>query len=176
MSSLAPPERVWWKPLNREERVWVIVVLIVAVVLFLMMIFWMAAAEQNTPLESYRVAPADFVRQTNDFTSRYQVGMEAGLPVVRPPEGGEAYLLARTFQWTPILELKKDRTYRLLVSSQDLQHGFSLQPLNMNFQILPGYVYVITLTPTETGEFYIVCNEYCGLGHHLMVGKIKVTE
>jgi cytochrome c oxidase subunit 2 len=58
----------------------------------------------------------------------------------------------------------------------DLQHGFSLQPLNMNFQILPGYDHVLTLTPTSAGEFSIVCNEFCGIGHHAMTGRILVVE
>lgn len=35
---------------------------------------------------------------------------------------------------------------------------------------------MITLTPTEAGEFGIVCNEFCGIGHHMMTGKIYVTE
>jgi cytochrome c oxidase subunit 2 len=40
--------------------------------------------------------------------------------------------------------------------------------------VLPGYDYVLTVTPTTTGEFYVVCNEFCGIGHHQMVGKILV--
>jgi cytochrome c oxidase subunit II len=72
--------------------------------------------------------------------------------------------------------MKKGRTYRLHVSSFDLQHGFSLQPMNMNFQIVPGYDHVLTLTPTETGEFPVICNEFCGIGHHMMTGRIIVTE
>jgi cytochrome c oxidase subunit 2 len=55
-----------------------------------------------------------------------------------------------------------------------IQHGFSLLPLNMNFQILPGYDHVLTITPTMSGEFQIICNEFCGIGHHLMTGKIIV--
>jgi cytochrome c oxidase subunit 2 len=35
---------------------------------------------------------------------------------------------------------------------------------------------VITLTPTGAGEFGIICNEFCGIGHHTMTGKIYVTE
>jgi heme/copper-type cytochrome/quinol oxidase subunit 2 len=31
------------------------------------------------------------------------------------------------------------------------------------------------VTPTQAGEFEIVCNEFCGVGHHLMVGKVIVT-
>ena len=55
-------------------------------------------------------------------------------------------------------------------------HGFSLQPTNINIQVHPGYEHVITLTPTEVGEFGIICNEFCGIGHHIMTGKIYVKE
>ena len=76
--------------------------------------------------------------------------------------------------WYPIIKLKEGQTYRLHISSADLQHGFSLLPMNMNFQVLPGYDHVLTITPTEKGEFQIICNEFCGIGHHLMTGKIIV--
>jgi cytochrome c oxidase subunit II len=42
--------------------------------------------------------------------------------------------------------------------------------------VLPDYLYVIRVTPTETGEFSLVCNEFCGLGHHVMSGKIRVVD
>ena len=58
----------------------------------------------------------------------------------------------------------------------DWQHGFSLQPTNINLQIVPGYEMVLEVTPDTSGEFGVVCNEYCGIGHHTMVGKIYVTE
>jgi cytochrome c oxidase subunit 2 len=32
------------------------------------------------------------------------------------------------------------------------------------------------LTPTESGEFGIICNEFCGIGHHTMTGKVYVTD
>ena len=176
MSAFAPPERVWWKPLGKEEKIWVTVSLIWAVVLFSMMIVWGAAAKQDTPTETYKISTTEFQQLTNAFVQKYQVGQEKGVPIVRPPAGGDVYLLARQFQWYPILELKKGQTYRIHLSSADVQHGFSLQPMNMNFQVLPDYDYVIRLTPAQTGEFYIVCNEFCGLGHHLMSGKIIVKE
>ena len=78
--------------------------------------------------------------------------------------------------WEPILKLKKGETYRVHLSSVDLQHGLSIYPLNMNFMALPGYDYVLTLTPTEAGDYRLICNEFCGIGHHNMVGKLIVTE
>jgi cytochrome c oxidase subunit 2 len=33
---------------------------------------------------------------------------------------------------------------------------------------------VITITPNKTGSFAVVCNEYCGIGHHQMVSRMYV--
>ena len=85
-------------------------------------------------------------------------------------------LIARQFEWWPILELENGKQYRFHIGSTDVQHGFSLQPVNINLQIHPGYEMVLTAEPNKTGEFPIICNEYCGLGHHLMVGRVNVVE
>lgn len=171
---LSPP-RVWWKPLGRLERNWLIIAFVWCLFLTAMMPLWFFMGRQNVPATSYRVTPAQFEKLTYDFAQKYQVGTEKGLPVVSAPPG-DVYLLGRQWQWYPILQLKKGETYRLHLSSLDVQHGFSLQPANLNFQVLPGYDYVVTLTPTESGKFSIVCNEYCFVGHHVMVGKLIVTE
>ncbi len=176
MSSLASPERVWWKPLVREEKLWVTVALLWGLFMFAWMIIWPNIGKQEIPVETYRVTVEDFSKLTAAFNAKYTVGTEKGMPVVRPPAGADVYLAGRIWQWSSILELKKGNTYRVHVSSEDLQHGFSLQPVNLNFQVLPGYDYVITLTPDKAGEYQIVCNEFCGIGHNLMIGKITVTE
>jgi len=109
---------------------------------------------------------------------QYTVGKDeaSGIPIVAAPPGSDVYIRASTWQWYPILQLEKGEEYRLHISSMDLQHGFSLQPVNINLQVIPGYDYVATITPTSSGEFTIVCNEYCFVGHHTMVGKVIVTE
>ena len=176
MSSLTSPERVWWKPLDKREKVWISLAFAWCLVLSFGMVVWMGVGRQNIPTETYRTTPAQFAALSTDFIAKYQVGTENGVPVVRPPAGGDVYLAARTWQWSPILELKAGSTYRVHMSSMDLQHGFSLQPGNLNFMVLPGYDYVITLTPDKAGQYDVICNEYCGPGHQVMVGKIKVTE
>ena len=64
----------------------------------------------------------------------------------------------------------------LHLSSADVNHGFSLFPMNINFQIVPGYDYALRVTPTTAGDFRIVCNEFCGIGHHTMVGRVIVVD
>jgi cytochrome c oxidase subunit 2 len=110
------------------------------------------------------------------MAEQYKVREEAGIPVVHPPPGSDVYLIARLWQWWPILELEKDKAYRLHLMSMDWQHGFSAQPVNLNLQIHPNYDMVLTVTPDQAGEFGIICNEYCGIGHHTMVGRLYVKE
>ena len=171
---IAPP-LVWWKPLGRLERSWVVIALVWCVFLTAMMPLWYFMGRQNVPATTYRVAPAHYAKLVTEFAEKYKIGEEKGIPIVAPPVG-DVYLQAKAWQWYPILQLKKGETYRLHLSSTDFQHGFSLQPVNLNLMALPGYDYVINLTPTESGEFSLVCNEYCFLGHHLMVGKLVVTD
>ena len=176
MAISPPEERIWWRtPIHRVELVWIIVAFLWGLVMFFMMIYWHAAGEQNISNEAYRTTPAAFAAKAQDMIDQHTVRQEDIFPVVHPPPG-DIYLIARLWQWWPILELEKDQTYRLHISSMDWQHGFSLQPVNINLQIHPGYDMVVTLTPNQVGEFSIVCNEFCGIGHHNMLGKMYVVE
>ncbi len=177
MSIIPPEERIWWnEPIARTELIWIIIGFIWGLVMFFMMIYWHGAGEQNLSNEAYRITPEAFSAKTTEMVNQYKVREEANFPVVHPPPGSDVYLIGRLWQWWPILEFEKNQSYRLHISSLDWQHGFSLQPTNINLQIHPGYEMVITVTPDKAGEYSIICNEYCGIGHHTMIGKIYVTE
>jgi cytochrome c oxidase subunit II len=60
------------------------------------------------------------------------------------------------------------------VTSPDVLHGFQIVGTNINLTVAPGYVSEATTTFETPGEYLVVCNEYCGLGHHLMQGKVIV--
>lgn len=172
--SFQVPEANWYRAPTGGERVWIGLALAWCVVLSIAMPYWHFKGKQNSTGESYRVTPKAFMERTLAFSKAHKVGEEKGVAIVEPPPGGDAYLVAQMWRWFPIVKLKAGQTYRLHLSSMDLQHGFSLLPMNMNFQVLPGYDHVLTLTPTVKGEFSVVCNEFCGIGHHLMTGRILV--
>lgn len=179
--SIHVPEKNWFHAPEGAERVWIGLALAWCLVMFVMMSMWHLKGKQNSTGEAYRVEPSAFVQRVDAFAKTNAVlddkgkpVLEKGIPIAEPAPGGDAYLLGRMWFWTPILKLKAGQTYRIHISSADLQHGFSLQPVNMNFQILPGYDHVLTVTPTEKGDYQIICNEFCGIGHHAMTGKIIV--
>jgi cytochrome c oxidase subunit II len=178
MSAILPPsERLWWKqPIHSVELVWIVIAFTWCLVMFFMMPYWHLYGKQNLSPETYRTTPDTFSKKAQAMVDRYTVRVETDqkIPVVQPPEGGDVYLIARLWQWWPILELEKGKTYRLHLTAMDYQHGFSLQPENINIQVLPGYEHVIKVTPNRAGTYSIVCNEFCGIGHHTMVSRLYV--
>ena len=178
MTSYMPPsERIWWKvPVGKEELLWIGLALVWCLIMFFMMPYWHVYGKQNLSTEAYQTTPAKFEQRVKEMVEQYTVGEENGVPVVHPPAGSDVYLLGRLWQWYPVLELEKDQSYRLHLSSLDWQHGFSLQPVNINLQVVPGYEIVLTVAPDQAGAYGIVCNEYCGIGHHSMLGKLYVKE
>ncbi len=173
-SAIVPPEGVWWKPAGRQERVWIIISFVWCLILFAMMPFWHFKGGQNPSGIRAKVDNKAFVERTQRFIEDYQVGEEGGIPVVKPPPGSDIYLQSSMWEWRPVLILEEGASYTLHISSIDINHGFSLYPANVNFQIVPGYDYGLKITPNNPGEYKVICNEFCGISHHLMIGKIIV--
>ena len=178
MSAILPPaERLWWKhPLDRVEGTWIVIALTWCLTMFAMMVGWHIWGKQNLSTETYRTTPEMFTAKAQAVVDKFTVRTETAdkIPVVAPPPGSDVYLVARLWNFWPIIELEKDKSYRLHITSLDYNHGFSLQPANINIQIVPGYEHVVTVTPNQAGTYSVVCNEYCGINHHTMVSRIYV--
>ena len=144
--------------------------------MFFMMVGWHIWGKQNLSTETYRTTPELFTAKTQAMVDKYTVRTETAekIPVVAPPPGSDVYLIARLWNFWPILELEKGKTYKLHLTSMDYNHGFSLQPANINIQVVPGFEHVMTITPNQAGTYSIVCNEYCGINHHAMVSRLYV--
>ena len=173
-TGVTPPQGIWWKPAHKSEKIWFTIAFIWCMVLFAMMPLWHFKGGQNPSGIRAKVDPAAYSARVQQFIADYQVGTENGIPVVAPPAGSHVYLQGQMWQWVPVLQLREGVEYILHLSSVDVNHGFNLYPFNVNFQVVPGYDYGLRITPTEAGDYRIVCNEFCGVGHHLMVGKVTV--
>ncbi|HEO65946.1 MAG TPA: cytochrome C oxidase subunit II [Spirochaetes bacterium] len=173
----------WWKPLNKEERIWLYIVGVWAVILTIMMPYG-HTRDHNISNETWKTTTKAYTAVSKAFIKKYKIGEdERGVPIVDArniPEGkrgADIFLIAtRAWQFKPHFILKKDKKYRIHMSSDFYEHGFSLQPMNLNYQILPNRDFVVTMTPKQSGKFMIVCNEYCGPGHHNMFTTLEVKE
>lgn len=101
---------------------------------------------------------------------------EFGTPgVARRPDGSVVVtVVASMFDFGPDIELPVHAPVTFRLTSADVVHGFQIVGTNANAMAVPGYVSQFTVTFDAPGEHTIACNEYCGLVHHAMVGKVIV--
>jgi cytochrome c oxidase subunit 2 len=163
----------WFKPLTREERLWVATAFVIAFIMGFTTVSWkFVDPRHQVPTETFEVDPDEWVRVAEEFAREYQ-----GRVV---PEGVEIPIAAVQFAWIPgEIRLKAGVEYRLVVSSGDVLHGFSLigeDGTVYNIMVMPGMAYVAKIKFDKPGVYEIRCNEYCGVGHQFMVGKIVVVE
>ena len=176
MSLLSPAAGWFHQKVAKDEKMWMVISLLLCIMLFVWMIMWHVYGKQNPSNITYRTSTAEFAKLSEAYTKKNIIGADKGIPVVRPEPNSDVILMGQMWQWSIVLVLQKDESYNLHISSKDVMHGFSIQPVNMNFQIYPGYDYVLRFKPNEAGEYKIICNEFCGIGHHTMIGKIVVIE
>ncbi|MDZ5813041.1 MAG: cytochrome c oxidase subunit II [Halorubrum sp.] len=89
----------------------------------------------------------------------------------------EVYVVARQFGFQPDpIVVPANSTVTFQVTSADVIHGFEVAGTNANAMAVPGEVSEITVETDDPDEYGIVCNEYCGAGHHGMEGKFNVVS
>jgi cytochrome c oxidase subunit 2 len=87
-----------------------------------------------------------------------------------------ARVVGMTFAWLPAkmtLPAKTPITFH--VTAIDVVHGFEIVRSNGQSMAIPGYVSQFTTQFDEPGEYLIVCNEYCGVGHHTMSATMQIV-
>ena len=77
-------------------------------------------------------------------------------------------------------EFSKGDTLVFNVSASDVTHGLGVYGPNMRMlgqtQAMPGYRNALELTLDKAGTYKLMCMEYCGLAHHVMISEITVSE
>jgi cytochrome c oxidase subunit 2 len=104
---------------------------------------------------------------------------EFGSPAVNVLPDGRvvASVVASTFSFAPDpIEVPVGRRVTFRVTSADVLHGFQIIGTNANAMAVPGYVSQFSVTFDRPGEYVLACNEYCGVFHHAMVGKVIVKQ
>jgi cytochrome c oxidase subunit II len=84
---------------------------------------------------------------------------------------------AKKFEYSPNeIKVKKGVPVVLEFTSLDRLHGFDCPGLGIRTDIEPGKVNRLEFTPEKAGTFPFHCDNFCGVGHDKMTGKIVVEE
>jgi len=84
---------------------------------------------------------------------------------------------AKKFVYSPReFTVKRGEPIVFELTSEDFEHGFKIPDLDFRAEFVPGRVVTARLTPTKSGKFDIVCDNFCGSGHEEMDGTLVVEE
>ena len=154
--------------LERLERLWIALGTMTLVAFFVVLLALALAEDVNPPSYGRTVDPTT-VAQTAPFDR----------PGLRRTGHGtyDAYYVGRVFAWSPHeITVPVGATVTFYVTSADVVHGFTIPEEDVNVEILPGWVSSVRHTFRHAGDFLILCNQYCGIGHQAMSARVVVRE
>lgn len=154
--------------LHKFEKIWLSFG-VFALVMFLSIVGVSAFGQGNHPSGGMQTIDPENVEATPPFDN----------PGVHQLENGtyEAVIIAQAFGYTPTqMEVPVGEEVTFKVTSSDVVHSFSIVDTNVNMMAVPGQINEKTYTFEEPGNYLIICNEYCGSGHHMMQTSIEVVE
>jgi cytochrome c oxidase subunit 2 len=150
------------------ERIWMWAA-VALLVIFLGTIFLTAASDA--------VHPPSHIETVDPATLASNPEFANPAVTVRPDGSVVVSVVAQMFSFSPDpIEVPANRLVTFRLTSADVMHGFEVVGTNANAMVIPGYVSQFRVTFQKPGEYIIGCNEYCGLLHHNMVGKLIVRK
>ena len=152
--------------LHKFEKIWLSFG-IISLIIFLSIVGFSAFAHNHTPAGGMETIDPKKVDQSAAICKRgatqhdedtYQVAAVAKAfgyvgPNVRVPVG-------------------KEIIFKL--TSKDVVHSFTIDNTKVNMMVVPGQITTKSYTFDKPGKYLILCNEYCGTGHHFMFTEIEV--
>ena len=103
-----------------------------------------------------------------------------------PPETLNIYVVGKQWMWKVQhltgqreinqLHVPVGRPVKLIMTSEDVIHDFSIPAMRVKADVIPGRFVQIWFEPTRPGTYQIFCAEYCGTQHSRMTGQVEVME
>jgi cytochrome c oxidase subunit 2 len=113
-------------------------------------------------------------------------GMYVWLYKPPPVTDLELYVVGKQWMWKvehpggqreiDELHVPVGKNVRLVMASQDVIHSFFIPAFRLKHDVVPGTLEVMWFRPTETGNFALLCAEFCGTEHAHMDGQVVVME
>ncbi len=74
------------------------------------------------------------------------------------------------------LHVPVGRAVRMIMTSEDVLHDFSIPAFRVKADVIPGRYTQIWFEATKPGRYHLFCAEYCGTRHSGMTGQVVVME
>ncbi|MBO1360002.1 cytochrome c oxidase subunit II [Acetobacter sacchari] len=167
-SGMTPFDEAFHASAERHERAFIVCVIVMMALLTVATMF-------------YVVHDFGLVTTTQSFHSdptaaeREVAAADTGRVVKTGPNSYAVHITGKAWRWTPgVIHVPEGAEVTFYVTSSDVLHGFEIQGTPVNLTAVPGVVGTVKYTFHRTGVFRIICNEYCGMMHHAMIGQVIV--
>jgi len=138
--------------------------------------------EGNLPLElTWTIIPAGICVLIFVWSS--QLFMRSQRP---PTAATEVFVVGKQWMWKVQhpegpreinqLHVPVGEPVKLTMTSEDVIHDFGIPAFRIKKDVVPGMYSSEWFQATQTGEFHLFCDQYCGTGHSHMVGTIVVMS
>jgi cytochrome c oxidase subunit 2 len=169
--------------IHRLERRWFVVSTLLVVVMGGLIVYTGVAMKVHPP-SNVETIDSTQLHLTPEFA-------EDHLGVERAGDGTivARLVMARYMVHPREITLPAETPIVLRAASADVLHGLHVAGTNIGTQVVPGYVSEVRTTirfdsvakigtPNADGSVTVplFCNEYCGLGHQSMWGRVRVTR
>ena len=85
--------------------------------------------------------------------------------------------IGQQYSFTPqCIVVPSETPIRFRATSADVVHGLLIEGTNINTMLVPGYVSELPIRFKTPGDHVMPCQEFCGIGHQGMWGKVKVVD
>jgi len=75
-----------------------------------------------------------------------------------------------------VINLENNKPVKILLRSVDVLHNWYVPQFRAKMDAVPGIVTYYWFEPNKTGEYEVLCVEYCGVGHYAMRGGVIVQD
>lgn len=152
--------------MHRSEKIWLILSVGVLVLSMAITGYQTFALDMGPPSHMETIDPGK-VDETAPFDNPgvFEIGENEY----------EVIMTLQAFGFNPNnIEIPVGAEVHFIMTSKDVTHGFQVTDTNLNAMVMPGHIQKISQTFREAGEYLVICNEYCGTGHHHMSTTITV--
>jgi cytochrome c oxidase subunit 2 len=101
-----------------------------------------------------------------------------------PPTAQDIYVVGKQWMWKVehaggqreinALHVALNRPVRLVMTSQDVIHGFYVPAFRLKQDVLPGRYVSLWFDPDRAGTYRLFCSQFCGTEHAEMGGAVTV--
>ncbi|MFW6093687.1 MAG: cytochrome C oxidase subunit II [Pseudomonadota bacterium] len=155
--------------IDRHERLWTVIATAIMATIFAIILGTSLALDIHPP-SNVETVDSQRLHLTDEFAAD-------NLGVSRGPDGGLVVrLVAVRYAFVPReVTIPADTRITWRLASADVTHGFHVPGTNLDSMVVPGYVSEIHGMIREPGDYAMLCNEYCGVGHQSMWTRITAV-